>query len=102
MTRGKLLIVALVLLTIGFVAGFVTRPIMVPTGTASTAGPQFGENLLDDGTRSVAYFMAHLDVARRITDQCREGAMRGGECANAETAITTVESKERFKRFRER
>lgn len=29
-----------------------------------------------------------------------EGTVRGAECANAETAVVTIESKEGFRRFR--
>lgn len=51
--------------------------------------------------RSTQYFEAHIDEARQVIAACREGTVRGDECAHAETAIVTVESKERFRRFRE-
>jgi hypothetical protein len=51
--------------------------------------------------RPPQYFEVHIDEARQVIAACRKGAVRGDECANAKTAIVTVESKERFRRFRE-
>jgi hypothetical protein len=50
--------------------------------------------------RSTQCFEANIVEARQVAAECRDGSIRGEECANAETAIITVESKERFKRFR--
>lgn len=49
--------------------------------------------------RGTQYFAANLDEARRIVAGCREGSVRGGECAAAEEAIIKVEAQERRKRF---
>lgn len=50
--------------------------------------------------RSGQYFEAHIDEARQIVTDCRNGSVRGDECTNAEIAVQTVEGRERFKRFR--
>jgi hypothetical protein len=102
MSQRKTIIVVLVSLTIGFMGGFALRPIIAPaphTAPVSTSSPV--DAALSE-ERSTQYFVAHIDEARQVVAGCRQGAVRGGECANAETAIITVESTERFKRFRER
>lgn len=50
--------------------------------------------------RSTQYFEAHIDEARQVVADCRDGSMRGDECANADIAVQTVDGRERFKRFR--
>lgn len=50
--------------------------------------------------RSTQYFEAHIDEARKVVGDCRDGSMRGDECTNADIAVQTVEGRERFKRFR--
>lgn len=52
--------------------------------------------------RSRDYFAEHLDEARRIVAGCREGTVRGEECANAGMAVEEADAKERFRRFRGR
>ena len=49
--------------------------------------------------RSVQFFEANLDEARTIVAACRDGSVRGGECANADYAVTRAESRERSRRF---
>lgn len=49
--------------------------------------------------RGKQYFRAHLDEAREIVEQCQTGAVRGEECATADTAIEEAEGKERFEKF---
>ncbi|MBN9554550.1 MAG: hypothetical protein J0H61_07740, partial [Alphaproteobacteria bacterium] len=49
--------------------------------------------------RGTQYFAANLDEARQIVAGCREGAVRGDECANAEQAVIEADSRDRFKRF---
>lgn len=100
MTQTKLRILMLVLLLVGFGAGFVLRPILVPPPqTVAVAGPSPTEAATNEA-RGTQYFEAHIDEARQVVAACREGTMRGDECANAETAVVTVESRERFRRFR--
>lgn len=50
--------------------------------------------------RSTQYFEAHIDEARKVVADCRDGSIRGDECTNADVAVQTVEGRERFKRFR--
>ncbi|WP_422060805.1 EexN family lipoprotein [Sphingopyxis sp.] len=50
--------------------------------------------------RSIQYFEAHLDEARKIVANCQSGTPRSGECANAGVAVETADAKEKFKRFR--
>lgn len=49
--------------------------------------------------RSTLYFAAHLDEARQIVTQCRDGAVQGDECANADMAVQEADSKARFRKF---
>lgn len=37
--------------------------------------------------RSKQYFTVHLDEAREIIADCRNGAVRGDECVNADVAL---------------
>ncbi|ABF54298.1 EexN family lipoprotein [Sphingopyxis alaskensis] len=52
--------------------------------------------------RSSEYFAEHLDEARQIVAGCRDGTVRGEECANAGLAIEEADAKARFRRFRGR
>jgi hypothetical protein len=99
MTQGRTLIIVLVTLIIGFGAGFVLRPVIVPasqTATVTDAEPAAPAPAAPRGTQ---YFAAHLDEARQIVAQCAEGSARGDECANAEQAVIEAEGRERFKKF---
>lgn len=99
MFSGKTIIIALVTLVIGFAGGFVLRPVIAPTHQAGTiavtspAPPGAGE------ARGTQYFVAHIDEARQVVAGCRDGSVRGGECATAEEAIIKVDAAERRKRF---
>ncbi|WP_341021134.1 hypothetical protein [Brevundimonas diminuta] len=99
MFREKIMIVALAALLIGFAAGFVLRPVIVPAGEAVTGANSPSAIPAAREPRGVQYFAANLEEARQVVGQCREGTVRGGECANAETAIIEAEGKERFSRF---
>lgn len=102
MTQGKMLVIVLTTLVIGFAGGFLLRPAIMPPGQTTVAlGPSpAAPNLA--APRGTQYFEANIEEARHVVTACREGAVRGDECANAETAMITIESKERFQRFRER
>jgi len=95
MTQSKTILIVLVTLVIGFGAGFSLRPVILPidqtTGLAPAAVPA--------EPRATQYFAAHLDEARQIVAGCQAGSVRGGECANAEQAVTEAEGKDRFRRF---
>ena len=99
MTRGRTLIIVLVTLTLGFGAGFALRPVIAPVGqTAAAAGPLPAAKA-PAAPRGTQYFAAHLDEGRQIVAGCREGTVRGDECANAEQAVVEAEGRERFKKF---
>lgn len=49
--------------------------------------------------RSTVYFEAHPDEARRIVAGCKDGTVRGDECANADIAVQTLDGRERMRRF---
>jgi UPF0716 family protein affecting phage T7 exclusion len=100
MTRGKLVITAIAMLVVGFVSGFILLPVISPVRQAGTTAAALPAGSLSSDARSTQYFMANIDEARLVAAGCRDGSVRGGECVNAETAISTAESKERFKRFR--
>jgi hypothetical protein len=99
MLQGKTIVLVLVTLVIGFTVGFVLRPVLAPTrstdtiATAIPAGPALRE------ARGTQYFVAHIDEARQVVAGCRDGSVRGGECATAEEAIIKVDAAERRKRF---
>jgi len=98
MTRGRTLIIVLVTLIIGFGAGFVLRPVIVPASQPATvASPSSVE--VPAAPRGTQYFAAHLDEARTIVAGCRDGSVRGEECASAEQAVVEAEGRERFKKF---
>jgi len=99
MTRGRTLIIVLVTLILGFRAGFALRPVIAPVGqTTAAAGPPPAAQALA-APRGTQYFGGHLDEARQIVAGCREGTVRGDECANAEQAVVEAEGRERFKKF---
>jgi hypothetical protein len=99
MSQGKTIIAALVALVLGFTGGFVLRPVIAPTqqtgieAATSPAPPVISE------ARGTQYFVAHIDEARQVIAGCRDGSVRGDECATAEEAIIKVDAAERRKRF---
>jgi hypothetical protein len=101
MTKAKLLAAGIILLMIGFFSGFVLRPVMLSPLRSEVAFAAPSSTATQNEARGVQYFETNIDEAFRVAAACREGTVRGDECVNAETAIVTVESKERFRRFRE-
>jgi hypothetical protein len=99
MCKGKTIISVLVTLLIGFMGGFVLRPIIAPTEQTVPAGIPPPATAAPSEPRGTQYFVAHIDEARQVVAGCRDGAVRGGECATAEEAIIKVEAQERRKRF---
>lgn len=99
MLKGRTLIITAASLFIGLVGGFVLRPIIAPTqqpmATVSSAplAPAAAE------ARGTQYFVAHIDEARQVVAGCRDGSVRGGECATAEEAIIKVDAAERRRKF---
>ena len=100
MTHGKTFIIALVTLIIGFGAGFILRPVILPASApAVVASPAASTASMPAEPRGKPYFAAHPEEARRIVAGCRDGAVRGDECANAEQAMVEADGRDRFKKF---
>ncbi len=95
MIQGKTLIIVVIALIAGFGAGFVLRPVILPTGQTVAIAPA----PLPAEPRAVAYFAAHLQEARQVVAGCTNGSVRGDECSNAEQAVVEAEGRDRFKRF---
>lgn len=102
MARVKPLVLMLVALIIGYGVGFILRPVIAPSEqTAATVPPAaVPPNRAPAEARGVQYFEAKIAEARRVVASCREGSVRGAECANADAAVIKVESRARFRRFR--
>lgn len=99
MSQGKAIIVLIVTLGIGFAGGFILRPVIAPSATTVVASAPIPVSPASGEARGTQYFMAHLDEARQVMAGCRDGSVRGGECANAEEAIIKVDAQERRRRF---
>lgn len=99
MTQGKTLIIVLVTLVIGFGAGLVLRPVIVPAPPAAAIPSRVPAAPASAAPRGTQYFAAHLGEARQVVAQCAEGSVRGDECANAEQAVIEAEGRDRLKRF---
>lgn len=69
---------------------------------AALAGPFSLTACAQPAPRGHEYFAEHLDEARQIVTGCRDGTVRGEECANAGVAVEEADAKERFRRFRGR
>ena len=99
MSQDKTIIVLIVTLAIGFTGGFILRPVIAPSATTVVASAPIPVSPASGEARGTQYFMAHLDEARQVVAGCRDGSVRGGECANAEEAIIKVDAQERRRRF---
>ena len=99
MLQGKTFVILIIALVIGFGAGFVLRPVIVPVGGTTVAAAPVRVPARPVEARGIPYFAANLDEARRIVAGCRAGSVRGDECANAEQAVTETEGRNRFKKF---
>jgi|TARA_R100000501_G_scaffold17834_1_gene34115 hypothetical protein len=97
MTQGKTIVIVLVLLAIGFGAGFVLRPVLAPVEVTTVEPPVHSAQSSD--ARGVQYFVANAEEARQVIQGCRDGSVRGAECASAEEAIIKIEADERRRRF---
>jgi len=99
MSQGKAIVIALVSLVIGFGGGFLLRPVISPVQQTDTTAAAAPTPRVSSEARGTQYFIAHVAEARQIVAGCRDGSVRGGECANAEDAIIKVEAQERTRRF---
>ena len=99
MLQGKAIISLIVALAVGFAGGFILRPVIAPSPATVVASAPTPVSPASGEPRGTQYFMAHLDEARQVVAGCRDGSVRGGECANAEEAIIKVDAQERRRRF---
>lgn len=99
MWEGKTIVIVLIALVIGFAGGFVLRPVISPVQQADTIAAATPAAPVPQEARGTQYFVAHIDEARQIVAGCRDGSVRGGECATAEEAIIKVDAEERRRRF---
>jgi len=99
MFQGKTIIIVLVTLLVGFAGGFVLRPMIAPTHRTVLAAIPSPLAPTSSEARGTQYFVAHIDEARQVVAGCRDGSVRGGECATAEEAIIKVDAQESRKRF---
>lgn len=99
MLQGKTLIIVLVAVLIGFAGGFVLRPVITPAQQTAPVAISSPIVAAHNEARGTQYFVAHIDEARRIVAGCRDGSVRGVECATAEEAIIKVDAQERRRRF---
>lgn len=99
MSQGKAIIIVLVTLIVGFIGGYVLRPVIAPTQqTIAVTNPPSVAPASNEA-RGTQYFVTHIDEARQVVARCRDGSVRGNECANAEQAVTEAEGRDRFKKF---
>lgn len=97
MTQSEIAIIMLVVIVIGFGAGFVLRPVKVPLeSTTFIPAPPIAQSR---EARGVQYFVTNAEEAHLVLQGCREASMRRSECANAEEAIIEVEAEEPRHRF---
>lgn len=99
MSQGKTIIIVLVTLVIGFAGGFALRPVIAPTQQAQSATVALPGAAVSSEARGTQYFVTHIDEARQVVAGCRDGSVRGGECATAEEAIIKVDAAERRRKF---
>lgn len=99
MFRSKTITIVVVSMVIGCMGGFVLRPMITPTPETriTAAGPAVAT--ASGEARGTQYFVAHISEARQVVAGCRDGSVRGDECATAEEAIIKVDASERRKRF---
>lgn len=99
MFLGKTLIIVLVTLVVGFAGGFALRPVIMPSDQTTVAFNPAPAPAAPTQARGRQYFEANINEARQVAAGCRDGSVRGGECANAEEAIIKVDAAERRRRF---
>jgi hypothetical protein len=99
MLEGRTIIIVLVTLLVGFAGGLFLRPVIAPTQHTAPIAIPSPLAAAPSEARGTQYFVAHIDEARQVVAGCRDGSVRGGECATAEEAIIKVDAQERRKRF---
>lgn len=99
MLQAKTIIVVPVTSAIGFAGGFILRPVIAPAAQIIAAAGPSPADPVPNGARGTQYFVAHIEQARQVVAGCRNGSVRGGECATAEEAMIKVDAAERRRKF---
>ncbi|WP_380879569.1 hypothetical protein ACFB49_23010 [Sphingomonas sp. DBB INV C78] len=99
MIQGKAVVIALATFVIGFGAGLVLRPVIMPISQTTALVVPPASTAAMSAPRGTQYFIAHIDEAKQVVAGCRDGSVRGGECATAEEAISKFDAEDRRKRF---
>lgn len=89
----------LLAVVLGSLAGFFLRSVIAPVDKPIVGFRSAPLAVVPSSARGKPYFEANLDQARRVVAECRDGSVRGDECANAEQAVTEAEGQARFKKF---
>lgn len=97
MVQRKSIVISSVVLIAGLAIGFVLRPVIDPP-TPSSVGLGLVPAAIA-APRGTQYFAANLDEARKIIAACRDGSVRGDECAHAGQAVEAAEGRANTKRF---
>jgi hypothetical protein len=61
--------------------------VIAPTQQAEIAAAALPAAPVSSEARGTQYFVANIEEARQVVAGCRDGSVRGGECATAEEAI---------------
>lgn len=97
--QRQFVVISSVMLVAGLAIGFVLRPVIDPVTPIRTGAGSGLAPAAITGPRGTEYFAANLDEAGKIIAGCRNGSVRGDECAHAEQAVETAESRAHMKRF---
>lgn len=89
----------LVAVIISFAGGFLLRPLIDPAPPTAANGGSSASATTPSAPRATVYFAAHLEEARKLVATCRDGVVRGAECANANVAVVDAEGRERARKF---
>lgn len=100
MPKSRLIMAVICIILFGTGIVNVLRPVISGPSNEAVTDNEVSPPTVTAAPRGAQFFEANIDEARRVAIACRDGIIRGDECATAETAIMTVESEGRFKRFR--
>lgn len=95
MTKQRFISLLMIVLVAGFVAGYLVRPLLAAVAPSPVV-PAVAALAVPRASQS---FAAHPDLARAIVAGCAAGTVRGGECENAQSALSSAEGRARTERF---
>lgn len=79
--------------------GFVRRSVIAPTQQTTSVAIPPPIAAVPSEARGTQYCVVNIDEARQLVAGCRDGSVRGGECATADEAIIKVDAAERRRKF---